>query len=82
MPDAWELQPEATEPDLLGITMLWMEDGTLALLPSRCTVLKWLMMEKWLFMSVPSTISMTSCEWGQGEREERVMMETTERSVC
>ena len=40
--------------------------GMVSGFPSRCTVLKWLMMEKWLFMSVPSTSSITSCR-GRGE---------------
>ena len=33
-------------------------------------VLKWLTREKWFFMSVPRTISMTSCRRGVGETVE------------
>ncbi len=38
--------------------------------PSRCTVLKCEMSEKWLFMSVPSTSSITSCTRGEADTQQ------------
>ena len=54
----------------------------MVLLPSPWTVLKWPMMAKWLFISVASTSSITSCRYWRGSRVGGHSTTAVQRGKC